>query len=495
MSTPPARRYALRLLVRYHDTVVEDRILPGNAPVSLDDDALGLGVPPAPRRDSLGALRWVTPAQIELTDGDEPPRYAAPGEPIHIRSGAVDLTISLVRQYRVVPMELQGDLFLLGAVALMMLLAIPLEMLLDSLATPGAQVPETSPELIARLLEDEVEGAESGQLYEERERPIARISAQDLFLPAGDKGPMDDLGGAANTAPERQRGDETRPPSQAKHQPLEPEPPAADGPEQVELPPIEGVTEPQQIADAAEGADQQVDPSELTAEPERGWGLRDWYDVEDARRDQDEIRRNLDRAEQLVRLDPESAWALQQLAYYQYLSEDYVECRRTYDRFIELYPDDPAGYNNLALVYKRIGEYGKEEGYYRLALALEPGDAHALNNLAVNLAHQQRFDEALEIMDQLDVVDPDDPYADLHRSKIHAARGENQLAIEFLEKALAGMERLDTLHHIEFRQDIRIDPAFDSLRQTPEFSEILVRYYGRYGEELKGSPSQEGRSG
>ncbi|MCK6518306.1 tetratricopeptide repeat protein, partial [Myxococcota bacterium] len=104
-------------------------------------------------------------------------------------------------------------------------------------------------------------------------------------------------------------------------------------------------------------------------------------------------------------------------------------------------------------------------------------NTHALNNLAVNLAHQRRFDEALAIMERLDRLEPNDPYGDLHRAKIYASRGDSDAALALLDDALAGMQRLDTLHNIEFRQDIRLDPAFGGLREDPRFNDLLVRYY------------------
>ena len=88
-------------------------------------------------------------------------------------------------------------------------------------------------------------------------------------------------------------------------------------------------------------------------------------------------------------------------------------------------------------------------------------------------------------MRQLEVLDPGDPYADLHRAKIYAEMRDDERAYEYLEKALEGMKALDTLHHIEFRQDIRVDPSFARLRQSHRFRGILVRYYG------KDSPLQE----
>jgi Flp pilus assembly protein TadD len=200
-------------------------------------------------------------------------------------------------------------------------------------------------------------------------------------------------------------------------------------------------------------------------------------DVSEDRID-DSFAETIDRAQEKLRLDPEDAWALQQIGYYQYLAEDTERCLATYQKFVDLYPDEPAGYNNLALVYKRKGEFETEETLYLRALALKSNDTHAINNRAVNLAHQERFDEALELMAQLEALTPIDPYANLHRAKIYAAMGNDDEALAYLKSALQGMNRLDTLHHIEFRQDIRLDPAFDSLRSGKRFARLLMRYYG-----------------
>ena len=105
-------------------------------------------------------------------------------------------------------------------------------------------------------------------------------------------------------------------------------------------------------------------------------------------------------------------------------------------------------------------------------------DDHAINNLAVCLAHQGRFEEALALMKQLEVLTPDDAYADLHRAKIYAAMGKEPEAYKHLELSLQRMKQLDTLHNIEFRQDIRVDPALDELRKQDRFRNLLTRYYG-----------------
>jgi hypothetical protein len=84
-------------------------------------------------------------------------------------------------------------------------------------------------------------------------------------------------------------------------------------------------------------------------------------------------------------------------------------------------------------------------------------------------------------MELLSDLDPDDPYAHLHRAKIYAAMGDSSQAYAFLERALDGVQRLDTLHHIEFRQDLRVDPSFDGLRDESRFTGLIARYYGPDG--------------
>ena len=349
----------------------------------------------------------------------------------------------------------------------------------------GGGARHMSAEYLARLLRKDFEGEDRGVIEDRIERPDAEKKADREFLPAGNLGPVTKMGGAEDTArrPVRSVVEE----SQVRPKRREPKVPlvADQGQPVQQRPPEEDRQDG--VADGAEirAEDERRDPAELPAEEERGWGVPDWYDEQDQALEQLEIELALQIAKRRLAIDPDDPTALSILSYYQYLAEDYQDALRTYDRFIELFPEEAAGYNNKALVYKRLGDYKKEEGLYREALAIEPQDETALNNLAVNLAHQGRYDEALAVMDQLEVIDPNDPYADLHRSKIHAEMGHEEQALKHLELALEGMDKLDTLHHIEFRQDIRLDPSFAKLRETNRFRTILARYYG------KDSPLQE----
>ena len=332
-------------------------------------------------------------------------------------------------------------------------------------------------EYLARLLREDYAGSEDGAL--QLDRPEIQAQQESFYMPAGDDGPITEMGGAADTAPDPIRTpddgqtDEASGPPERKEDQVEVIAAESGHPVPNAVPEVEdGVAE-------ADGGDEEVERAlDAPAEEQEGWGLQDWMDASDRTAQEIEIELMLRYSRERLRIDPNDLTALNILSYYQYLAEDFEAAVATYDRIIMLDPEGSAGYNNKALVYKRLGEYSKEESLYRVALALRPDDDIALNNLAVNLAHQGRFAEALEIMDQLQKIVPDDPYADLHRSKIHAEMGNTDAALKHLELALQGMARLDTLHHIEFRQDIRVDPSFRQLRRNARFKAILVRYYG-----------------
>ncbi|MCB9678482.1 MAG: tetratricopeptide repeat protein [Alphaproteobacteria bacterium] len=345
----------------------------------------------------------------------------------------------------------------------------------------GGDGSDWTAEYLARLLKKDYAGEDEGYI-ERLERPEdGRQEKRSIYLPAGNEGPVTKLGGAEEVAPDAVRAPRTEElPEPERQEAGKPSELVLEAPEEVGTP-----IEPQETDGIAEGEgldeedqDEAIEEVEQPAEEEEGWGLQDWYDEKDRQIDDLEIKYTIEIAKRRLRIDPNDPTALSLLSYYQYLAEDYKAAEGTYDKYIELLPDEAAGYNNKALIYKRLGQYQKEESLYRVALSLEPFDVTAMNNLGVNLAHQHRFDEALAVMKQLETMDPDDPYANLHRAKIYAEMGNDEQAYAYLEKSLEGMAELDTLHHIEFRQDIRLDPSFAKLRETRRFRAILLKYYG-----------------
>ena len=370
-----------------------------------------------------------------------------------------------------------------------------LQLLFPQSMNPASELQaQPSPEFIARLLQKDFEG-DAAVDSELADRPDHLEGNQSFYMPAGNDGTLSRAGGGAAAGDEVRRvaeeedmaedavADAVEP--EADDPRLEGEVPTADPP-----PTPEAEPEPKEEALLGEVEPDQEDPAVDDAPPtplERfvGWGFRDWYDVRDARPEvNDRMRRHLDLARHRLRIDPDDPFALNVLGQYAYLAENNDLSRETYEKYVQLFPEESLGYNNLGLTYKRTGEYAKEEALYRKALELEPDEEHVLNNLAVNLAHQGRYDEAMEVMDHLAELTPEDPYSDLHRAKIYASMGKRRKALRHLELALEGAARLDTMHHIEFRQDIRLDPAFDPLRGQDRFRRILEEHYGRDADSL-----------
>ncbi len=359
------------------------------------------------------------------------------------------------------------------AFTVMTLQAALLSMLFAGQAGGQAGAPEPSPEYLQRLLRGDYAGESKGLIAKpEITRPSSADPIKSYYLQAGHGGPLTKMGGGRNLGDHIASGNPDPPPHHARPSTLGPGDldPSSDA-----SPPI---PDDGTVADAAPDAEKAKDEDQPVAvHVTEGWGLNDWYDTKDAREDAQEIQQELDLARAILKLDPDDPQGMNILAYYEYLAMDYTQAEKVYTKMTVLYPDDPAGWNNLALTFKRRKDYVTEEKYYRIALQLAPMDDHALNNLAVCLAHQGRYDEALQIMKQLETIIPGDAYADLHRAKIYAASGQEEKSYNYLEKSLRGMRKLDTLHNIEYRQDIRIDPAFEAMRKEDRFRMLLTRYY------------------
>lgn len=414
-----------------------------------------------------------------VVEGPDGARRLGARDSLAIKQGEIEVHLSPVRQSRFSRFHLeQGDVVLPVIMLATTVLVLQIGLLWQALAPEpgGAAGWEPTPEYIARLLEGQYDGKERGVIAPAAPRRQGGEAIESYYLQPGHDGPRDRIGGGKNVGDAVRDGDADG--AEAKR---EAEAPPVGGEEPKVVEPVPAAEDPgDEVAEEADGEAEEERP--IAVHVDEGWGLTDWYDTEDARKDAEEIQRQLELARDVLKLNPDDPNGLSIRAYYEYLAFDFEAAKRTYERFTQLYPEEPAGWNNLALVYKRGGEYQKEEELYRIALGLSPDDDHALNNLAVCLAHQGRFDEALQIMEKLEVLTPDDAYADLHRAKIYAAMGKEDRAYRFLQKSLASMRKLDTLHNIEFRQDIRVDPAFEVMREQDRFRKLLDRFYGERAE-------------
>ncbi|MBM4366400.1 MAG: tetratricopeptide repeat protein [Deltaproteobacteria bacterium] len=453
-------REELHVTIRVNDRAIADGVLAAG-------EAVREGVPVP-----VEALREGRDFTLRAADASTVVDHDTTTE---IKAGVVSITARVIRRFRLVrwvseQAHLVLPLIMMAVTVFTMQVAFLLS-LITGATDGGATRPEPSPEYLARLLNEDYAGAEEGAWARHEDRAPSETKVESYYLQPGSKGKVDEAGGGQVVGAEPRSGDPR--PRKA--------PEASIAVEELgqteELVPQEE-PEIEELADPLDSAKGEQEEHKQTVEVTEGWGLSDWYDTEDARRDAKEIERQLKLADQLLRLDPDDVYGLSIRAYYEYLAMDWPAAEATYDRLLQLDGASGAHWNNLALIYKRKGEFEKEEELYRVSLMMEPDEPNTYNNLAVCLAHQGRFDEALAIMDELERSLPDDAYADLHRAKIYAAKGEKETAYRFLRKSLAGMRKLDTLHNIEYQQDIRVDPAFKEMREEERFKKLLMRFYG-----------------
>jgi Tfp pilus assembly protein PilF len=339
-------------------------------------------------------------------------------------------------------------------------------------AAPAA--PEPSIEYLTRLLRGDNAGEEEGLIAKRTVEVPSETKIESYYLPAGSPGPITEPGGGARVGPKPRAADPR--PQKGEDASLHIEEfGETEGLTPDEAPPAPDIDD---LADPLASPEGEQTDLPQSIEKREGFGLTDWYDTEDARREQTEVEQTIAAANQLLKLDPDNLYGLSVKSYYQYLAMDFEGAEATYDRMLVLDGTSGATWNNLALIYKRKGDWKKEEELYATSLLMEPDQPNTYINLALCYGHQGRFDEALQTMKRVEKDLPDDPYADLHRAKIHALMGQEEKSYHFLRKSLISMRKLDTLHNIEYQQDIRVDPAFEKMRETARFKSLLTKHYG-----------------
>lgn len=501
-------RLAVQVICSYFDQVVEDVVTPTGQSIILGGTDV-MAVPKPEGKPYLCQLTWTSPDRVVVESPEGETQVLGREGTVAIEDGAVRIELRLIPRYRLQRLASWATMYNTAVSLLVLTVLIAsvnvgigqvtaarevwcmtwLSTIMPCEASASAQEgagdgmhgnSDRVAEYLEFILKNQPGDQEVARL-DKGDRQTGERENDSFYLPAGDSGNPDRMGGADDVGLRPVRS-VTQAKEEPKVQKKEEQPLVSPVGSEVDIPmdPVDVVD-----ADAAEDGEEVPEDAEVLKEDREGWGFRDWYDQADKEMDELEVETMTKVAKRVLFIDPNDREALGLLAYYQYLGENFIGATQTYDRMIELAPEDAGTYNNKALIYKRLKQYKKEEALYDIALSLDPDDVTVLNNLAVNYAHQNRFDEALATMERLEVLDPGEPYADLHRAKIYAAMGDDEKAYALLEQALTGMKKLDTLHHIEFRQDIRVDPAFEKLRKTRRFHEIMDRFYG------EDSPVQE----
>jgi tetratricopeptide (TPR) repeat protein len=171
------------------------------------------------------------------------------------------------------------------------------------------------------------------------------------------------------------------------------------------------------------------------------------------------------------------------IAYHQMQQLD--SARKSYEQAIRLKPDYAEAINNLGTVYYARKSFGRAIRYYQRALKYAPNSASIYSNLGTAYFARKKYKEAMETYQTALKLDPNvfenhGSYGVLleersveerakfhfHMAKLYAQAGRNELALQYLRKALE--------EGFKEKKKIEEDPDFQAIRDLPEFKELLA---------------------
>ncbi|MFY9645409.1 MAG: protein kinase [Terriglobales bacterium] len=94
--------------------------------------------------------------------------------------------------------------------------------------------------------------------------------------------------------------------------------------------------------------------------------------------------------------------------YYQQVTGQLDKAAQTFRVWLESYPQSTGAHNDLATIYAAEGEYEKSAEEMRAYIRLSPENTFAYGNLATFLLASQRFDEARQVIQQVQAQKRDD---------------------------------------------------------------------------------------
>jgi eukaryotic-like serine/threonine-protein kinase len=150
-----------------------------------------------------------------------------------------------------------------------------------------------------------------------------------------------------------------------------------------------------------------------------------------------------------------------------YLGRQYDEASEQLRRAVELDPNYPVTHWILGLVLRKTGCYEQAIAEGEKGVNLSSGSPLMRAALAHTLGSAGGTTEALQILDDLTKLAKQKYVAPYFFAGIHIGLGENDRAIEYLEKAYE--------EHSHWLIYLHIDPSMDGLRDNPRFQDLLRR--------------------
>ena len=166
-------------------------------------------------------------------------------------------------------------------------------------------------------------------------------------------------------------------------------------------------------------------------------------------------------------LDPLSLIISVAIGWAHYMARQYDAAIEQLHRTMELDPNYPVTYWILGLILRKLGRYKQAITEGEKGVKFSGGSPMLTAALAQTLATAGRKKEAIQILEDLTKLAQQKYIAPCFFAGIHIGLGENDRAIECLEKSFE--------EHSHWLIYLHIDPSMDALRSDPRFQDLLRR--------------------
>jgi serine/threonine protein kinase/tetratricopeptide (TPR) repeat protein len=166
-------------------------------------------------------------------------------------------------------------------------------------------------------------------------------------------------------------------------------------------------------------------------------------------------------------LDPLSLIISVAIGWTFYHARRYDDAIEQLRRTVELDPHYPITYWILGLLFRKMGSYELAIAEGEKGVKLSGGSYLMRAALAQTLATAGRRNEAIQVLDDLTKLATQKYVAPYFFAGIHIGLGENDRAIECLEKSYE--------EHSHWLLYLHLDPSMDALRSNPRFQDLLQR--------------------
>lgn len=166
-------------------------------------------------------------------------------------------------------------------------------------------------------------------------------------------------------------------------------------------------------------------------------------------------------------LDPLSLIISVAIGWAFYMAGQYEAAIEQLHRTVEMDPNYPVTYWILGLTLRKIGRHELAIAEGEKGVKLSGGSALMRAALAQTLATADRRKDALQILDDLTTLSKEKYVSPYFFAGIHVGLGEDDRAIEYLEKSYE--------EHSHWLIYLHIDPSMDRMRSNPRFQDLLRR--------------------